>query len=199
MALGKKSGVLTKKARIDMIRCRIDANVIGVPWSEDDVDFFNLTCGTAFHGVKRMHNPSFPSDPRHIHVCGETGEWHEFSWNKAINGEGKRPLHKVLRDAVADDLRTYRADNAANGCANCSGTDDLTTDHVDPTFFDIAEEFIAKERDLPTARGASGSGAILADPDQEARWIAFHASRAIYQVLCRPCNSAKGRRKAVAP
>ena len=37
---------------------------------------------------------------------------------------------------------------------------------------------------------------LLADPDQEARWIAFHASRAIYQVLCRSCNSAKGRKVA---
>jgi hypothetical protein len=105
-------------------------------------------------------------------------------------------LHKVLRDAVADDLRTYRSDNAAAGCRQCAGADDLTTDHVDPTFFDIAEDFIATELNLPLASGATGRGAILADPDQEARWIAFHASRAVYQVLCRSCNSAKGRKKA---
>ena len=196
MPLRKNSGGLTKKASMDMLRCRIDANVIGTPWVADDVDFFNLICGSSFHGVKRMHNPSYPSDPRHIHTCEFGGEWREFSWNKAINGEGKRPLHKVLRDAVADDLRTYRSDNAAAGCQQCAGADDLTTDHVDPPFFDIAEEFIASERDLPLSRGASGRGAILADLDQEARWIAFHASRAIYQVLCRSCNSAKGRKVA---
>lgn len=195
MALSKRSGVLTKKASTDMMRCRIDANVIGVEWSADDVDFFNLICGTKFHAIKRMHNASFPSDPRHIHVREEGGEWHEFSWKKAINGEGKRPLHKVLRNAVADDMRVFRADNAGNGCMTCASTDDLTTDHTDPTFFDIAEEFIAQERELPVVPGASGSGSILADIDQEARWIAFHAARAVYQVLCRSCNSAKGRKK----
>jgi len=199
MALNKKSGVLTKKARIDMIRARIDANAMGIPWSEIDVDFFNLVCGTVFAGIKRMRNPSYPSDPRHIHVHNGNLEWHEFSWNKAINGEGLRPVHKVLRDAVADDLRAYRADNAQNGCEKCAAVVDLTTDHVDPPFFEIAEQFIAAEPEINLVRGASGSGWIMESVEQEARWIAFHASLATYQVLCRSCNSAKGRKKPVAP
>ena len=102
---------------MEMLRCRIDANVIGTPWVADDVDFFNLICGSSFHGVKRMHNPSYPSDPRHIHTCEFGGEWREFSWNKAINGEGKRPLHKVLRwrtilEPIAATTRRLGVSNA---------------------------------------------------------------------------------------
>lgn len=43
-------------------------------------------------------------------------------------------------------------------------------------------------------RKVKGCGDLIADIDLEAHWIAFHAARATYQLLCRSCNSRKGAR-----
>jgi hypothetical protein len=184
---------LPKTHRIKAARSLIDANTIGVPFPPQDLDLFNALCETAFSSVKRMHNPTYPKDPRHIHVL-DAGVWKEFSWNKAINGKPKRPEHVVLRKAVADEMHQWRMSQPDKVCERCGGTNVITTDHVDPSFFDIAEAFIAEEGAVPLMDGPPGAGDIMADIDQEARWIAFHASRAVYQLLCRSCNASKGRR-----
>ena len=184
---------LTKKQRIEAARALIDANTHGVLFPPEKTDLFNALCGTAFKAVKRMPNPAFPKDTRHIHVLdGEA--WREFSWVKAIRGRPKRPLHAVLRKAVGGEMRTWRMSQPYRRCERCGSEEVITTDHVDPSFFDIAEAFISQEGNIELMDGPPGAGDIISDIDVEARWIAFHASRAVYQLLCRSCNASKGRK-----
>lgn len=177
------------------MRALLDRQPFKAPFNIDDLALFNALCESQFTGAKRMRNPTWTTDTRHVHVIDDaTGEWREFSWVKAIQGQPKRPLHVVLRKCIADELKAWRSSCDQQNCEVCGSPDFLTTDHLHPPFFEIAEEFIAAEKDIPLEDGPVGAGKIMADVDQEARWIAFHASRAVYRLLCRSCNASKGKR-----
>jgi hypothetical protein len=100
---------------------------------------------------------------------------------------------QALRTAVQPDLDDFRAATTAQRCARCDAVDDLTTDHVFPSFDAIATDFLSHLRPVQL-QAVSGGSEILADPALEAEWIVFHARRAVYQLLCRRCNSEKGSR-----
>jgi 5-methylcytosine-specific restriction endonuclease McrA len=188
---------MTKKQRLNTVRQIIDRNKIEIPFCDDDLALFNEMCGSAFEAARRMVNPSW-LDTRHIHVL-VNGQWQEFSWVKAINGRPKRPLHVVLRKSIMGRMQKYRKKHRASPCAACwaSGDDiEMTVDHVNPTFSEIAEAFIAQEKQIDIIDGPAGYGKKVADPAQEARWLQFHDERAVYQLLCRSCNSSKGQRRA---
>lgn len=159
------------------------------PFYAEIMPIFNMMVGRDFAAVKRVFNPSFPGDKRHLNVFdGE--RWESFGWNKAINGRDE--LGAAMREAVRDCVEGYRDEIPLKECAACQSTKDLTVDHKDTSFKKIKEAFINQNPLIELADGPAGAPKIFKDIDQEASWIAFHASQANYQLLCRSCNAKKG-------
>jgi len=196
----------TKKALIEQARAIIDRNQIDVPFPPGDVAEFADVTGTNVTFAVRRINPTFPKDPRHVHVIAyDWSEPREWSWVKAINisrdrdpeeaARMRRHQHeqKALRYAIARDLRDFLDAQDPAECVSCGPADDLTADHAGEPFVKIARAFMDEHGPLEL-RETPGMGATLASLDVEAAWIAFHASRATYEVLCRSCNSRKGAR-----
>lgn len=186
----------TKKARIERTREIIDRNQVGIPFNH--VDLLALQSETRYmmEAAKRMINPQFPGDPRHLHIIeeGET-DWIAWSWKKAI--EGSNPVieaKRVMRFCVAADLAEFRYSIDDPFCAHCGTDQHLTVDHVDPPFDDIANEFI-EQHGLPEIVDPAPGQVVnqFASIDLEAAWIQHHAERSVYQILCRSCNSSKGK------
>lgn len=209
MAVNPKCGVrLTLKAKKAIARQIIDRYQVGQPFNEVDLQRLADLTDTELRYAVRRKNPTFPSDPRHIHIIGyDWSEPREWSWNKAIvfahardpeEARATRERQQVmsaLRLAVKADMEDFRVAYEPQECAAywCRSTEDLTTDHVKPPFIAIARAFL-ELHPVIELRSVPGSGCAIACPDLEAEWIAFHAARAVYQLLCRSCNSSKGAR-----
>jgi len=187
---------LTKKRRHELAREVIDRNVIGVPFSVKDTAELNHVLGTDFIGFERRHNPRHPSDPRHLYRQDLLG-WESISWNKCISPISETAQFKaVMRDAIAPcvaEAREVFVDMLDSGCEHCGATSHLQVDHIDPSFDEIANEWL-KSCKPEIQPHQSGSGWVFTHTDVEAHWIAFHAARAKYQMLCRSCNASKGKR-----
>ena len=198
---------VTKKSRLERARALIDRNLYDQPFSAPDLAEFCELTNSALLWACRKRNPTFPNDPRHVHVlrAGWTtpAEW---SWLKAINidlgrspeeaAEARRKHNELdaLRFAIRAEMRAFLdAQWPAAACEACGTTDDLTTDHAGTPFHTIAEAFLAQSGPLQL-KPLAGAGDVLADPEVEARWLAYHASRATYEVLCVSHNSIKGKR-----
>ena len=190
---------ITKKWRTEKAREIIDRNVFDVPFPEWDLrEFCDVTTMDIDSAVRRV-NPQFPhTDPRHLHVLRD-GLWAAESWKKAIQqthtpeSEAKR----VMRFLVRDDMQDFKEAMQPLECEYCGAIDDLTVDHVSPPFDVIANDFIAlygtpEVTDNPQTDKVVK---VFSDADLEAGWVSFHASRAMYQILCRSCNASKGRKQ----
>lgn len=187
---------LTKKFRMEKAREIIDRNKIDVPFPEQDVEEFANICQQPITAAIRRKNPEFPNDYRHLHTEID-GVWAARSWRKLISPISPTQQAKVImRTVVKEDMQEYLSSAEPKECMNCGRKDDLTVDHVRPPFDDIAVEFM-EFYGIPEIEIPDDNFRVLdrfADPDLEAQWIAFHASRAIYQILCRSCNASKGKR-----
>lgn len=190
---------------MERARSLIDRNEIDVPFPPEDLAEFSEITGTDLRYAIRKINPLWRKDTRHIHVIAydwtSPGEW---SWRKAITYRDRDPVEAdrarlrfnvlaALRHSIRGDLQDFRDGAEPRHCWSCGQPDDLTADHHIRSFISIAEEFL----DLcgtPELRPLPGSTDVIADIDTEATWIAFHAARASYQLLCRSCNSKKGAR-----
>lgn len=191
---------VTKKARLEKAREVIDRNVLNVPFSDADWQEFQeaVQMPNASGAVRRV-NPSYPhSDPRHVRFFID-GEEVAASWRKAIEGRNpKNDMVRALRLAVQPCLYEFKDAVEWLGCTHCGSTDNLQVDHVWPPFDDIAQKFLdRKNGDVKLENEKNGIGWVIADPDVEGEWVAFHASHAEYQMLCRSCNASKGKTKAV--
>lgn len=191
---------LTKKARIEQARVIIDRNVLDVPFTAEDLEeFIEVTGMGQVTGAVRRLNPTYPNaDPRHVRFILDGVET-AVSWRKAIEGKNpKSDLQRALRVAIAPCLREFKDAMEGQDCNHCGSTEYLQVDHVYPPFQEILEAFIAhKGEDIELKNEANGIGWVIADIDVEAEWVAFHASRAEYQILCRSCNASKGNTRAV--
>ena len=185
---------VTKKSRIEAARCIIDRNVTFVPFSGEDLAEFSLACGVTIEGAERRPNPKFPKDPRHLYMKMNGEDWKAISWKKLIEGwDQKADVKKVMREAVSIDLWNFKK-GLELICERCGSTEHPSVDHVDPPFDWIAEQFI-KANGLPAIDDAAdGVGNVFADYAVEVSWIKFHTTHAKYQILCRSCNSSKGKR-----
>src|SRR5690554_1189395 len=178
---------ITKKWRLEKAREIIDRNVIDVPFSDEDVVEFALVAGMDIEGAIRRNNPSYPrSDPRHVRFI-VNGEEIAMSWRKAIEGrDPKKDMTRALRLAVQPCMYEFKDAVEWLGCSHCGSEDHLQVDHVWPPFDDIAAEFLAsKGGKVELENERNGIGWVMACMDAEAEWIAFHAARAEYQILCR--------------
>lgn len=207
MAVRQKGAArIPLNVKVAMAREIIDRYAIGVPFSEGDLRELADLTDTELRYAVRQKNPMFPGDRRHLHVIAyDWLEPQQWSWRSALQiahsrdpeeARANRERQKVmfaLRFAVKSDMDDFRSACIPAECAVCGAIDDLTTDHVTPPFVAIAREFL-KIHPVIELRTVQGCGDLIASPDIEAEWIAFHAARAVYQLLCRSCNSSKGAR-----
>lgn len=186
----------TKKYKTMKAKEIIDRNVLDVPFSDEDWQEFKALTGIDATGAVRRRNPSFPSDPRHVRFYVE-GEEVPISWGKAINGRNERSeTISALRSCAFDCMREFR-DSVDQVCEHCGATENLTVDHLWPPFDTIAQEFIDEYGKVELVNHRDGRGQVVKDVDVEAAWIAYHAQRATYQLLCRSCNASKGKTRHV--
>lgn len=180
---------VTKKLMTELTQSMIDMHRVGEEFYPEVMEFFNVTVGRDFVSAKRVLNPLYPTDKRHIHV-NDGQSWESFSWRKAING--KDELGAALRYAIKTDIDDYRSACSPQSCAKCASTQDPTVDHKDIPFKKIREAFLLDHPDIELMDGPDGGPKMIKDMNIEAQWITFHAANATYQILCRSCNSAKG-------
>lgn len=183
---------MKKKDRKDAVRQLIGRYPHNIEFSTEDVALLSdLTETHLFRAIRRI-NAEFPSDPRHIHVVffGED-DWVPFSWNKAISPvKHESEVKKAMRGCIKRDMDEFRW-SVEQECEECGATEDLCCDHVYP-FNRIAMRFI-EAHGLPELKeGRPGEGWILADESVVDDWVIFHTENAVYQLLCRSCNSSKG-------
>jgi hypothetical protein len=187
---------ITKKWRMEKAREIIDRNFMHVPFGFDDLTEFSFVCGHEITGAVRKINPEFPNDHRHLHTEID-GVWAARSWRKLITPLSELQRAKtIMRAVIRTDIREYMESAEPQECAQCESVDDLTVDHVAPPFDYIAAAFI-EENGIPEIHIPENPFNIIDRfecPDLEAKWIAFHASMACYQILCRSCNASKGKR-----
>jgi 5-methylcytosine-specific restriction endonuclease McrA len=196
----------TLLSKLERAREIIDCYAIGQPFAETHVDEIAELSGTLLRGLWRKSNPLYPNDKRHVHALAyDWLEPEQWSWRTAIQiahardpqeARQARERQKVvlaLRHAIKSDMEDFRHSQHPYECAVCGASNDLTTDHKKPPFSLIAGEFL-KDRGPIALRDVPGHSGIIADEDLEAQWITFHAARAVYQLLCRSCNSSKGAR-----
>ena len=186
---------LTKKWRKEQVRAVIDRNKISVPFDGSDVSIFSDLCQKKMDSACRHINPQYPSDPRYVKILLD-GKWDGFGWNKAIDqpADPAFEMKRVMRHLVADDMREFMDSVKQKECATCKATDNLSVDHVYPAFVEMANYFIQLHGIAVIIDSPDKSKVVkmFADPDMEAAWVSFHAQHAVYQILCRSCNSRKG-------
>ena len=193
-------------AKLERAREIIDCYPVDQPFEAPHVDEFSELSGTELRALIRRRNPKFPGDKRHLHALAyDWTEPQQWSWRTAIQiaharnpeeARAARERQKVLlalRYAIKADMDDFRHAQYPYECAGCGATDDLSTDHKTPPFSVIAAEFL-KDHPSIGLRDEQGHSGVIADADIESKWIAYHASRAVYQLLCRVCNSVKGAR-----
>lgn len=189
--------VIKKKYRIERCREVIDRNRIDVFFGREDLEEFRIVTGMAhIEGAVKRQNRMYPSsDDRHVHIIAH-GKEECRSWRKEINGESKeQETKKALRGLIRGDLSDFMSSIVFQECVKCGAVDDLTVDHISPSFDDIVKAFFASEggyNNIQIESKKCGEGPVPVDPEIEERWIAFHRKRAEYQILCRSCNAKKG-------
>jgi 5-methylcytosine-specific restriction endonuclease McrA len=184
-----KSTKKYRKMRCQQIITSYDVETYFTPY---DLHELNLLLGSQFKSAIRRINQTYPSDPAHLWVKYDIGDWMPVSWNNLISPKSERQKrHKAMRFAIKDDINELRELMGAE-CEACKSKDDLQVDHHVPPFMQIADEFIRQHGEFEIINNDDGAGWVFADHDLEAKWIAFHASRATYQILCRSCNASKG-------
>jgi hypothetical protein len=197
---------LTVQSRIDRAREIIDSYSRNQPFGAAHLAELGSLSDTEIRFAVKIRNPMFPKDERHLHVTAyDWLEPQQWSWRKAVEIAGARKpeearanrqrqkLMFALRFAVKPDMDDFRSCAEPRECCVCGSGDDLSTDHHTPPFLAIAGEFIASNPVIEL-REVQGCGDLIASTDTEAEWIAYHAARATYQLLCRSCNSRKGAR-----
>jgi len=187
---------ITKKFRKETVRSILDSYPLDQDLSADDLKLLNDMI--QYPGVIRAWkqvNAKYPKETRHMWVEMDTGEITSLSWVKAIDQPpADQQAKKTLRSIISTDLKDFLDCQEDQFCSDCFSPDDLTVDHVDVPFDDIANEFLALHPDIEFIDSPDGVGNIFKDINLEAEWITHHASNATYQILCRSCNAKKGKR-----
>lgn len=138
------------------------------------------------------------------------GETVDFSWNSCLTP----PTHRsqvldALRRSIVDQVAAARAAVLGSGRPLvCSVTNtpilsvaELHMDHANPTFLELAEQFIARHggvsafRILPDA-GAGITYTELEDKALEGRWQDYHQERAVLRPVLKRVNLSDLRRGA---
>lgn len=189
---GDKKNKTTKKYRTDRCREIITSYAVRARFTDTDVDELRSLLGVQFQSAERRTNQTYPSDPANLWVLYDADCWESLSWRKCISPKTDiQTRYSAMRFSIADDIHELRGTLGAE-CETCGSLENLQVDHKNPTFKQIADEFIASNGMFEIINNHDGAGWVFCNKDSEAGWIAFHASRATYQMLCGSCNASKG-------
>ena len=189
-----------KAALINECRRIIDATPFGEEMTAGNAAVLRLLTGWHYTRIRHMPNLKHPTDKRYIEVLQDNGEWITHSWRKTIVPTTEwQDLQKAMREAVAEHgMKKYR-ESAEKVCCYCGALSDLGVDHKSKSFDEIMQTFVTgyatEHGAYPAIKdGAMGQGRELVDPVVLAQWIAYHDGAADFQILCRSCNSSKGKK-----
>jgi len=180
----------TIKERKAQIQALIDRQLHGVLFNDTDVMQFNALTGWSFPFYKRIVNPNFPNDPRCIANSENGVTFQVWSWNRALTPDNS--LMRALRVSVADQMSEYKS-TATRVCVACGTTALITVDHKKLPFKKIAMAFCEEQGTVELTNDATGAGWVIKSSQVSDAWQAFHKRHADYQILCRSCNSKKGK------
>ena len=182
---------MSKQGRIERIRSILDSYAIGADFAQEDVVSINLLTGWSFPYYKKVVNPRTPKETRCLGVSNDGVNYEVWSWRKAVSDIDNRT--PAMRSAIQYQIDAFRKQWAPL-CVHCGATNDLTVDHRYIPFVMIAKSFMDTEPNIEITNDNSGIGWVIKDPNILKAWQHFHEERANYQILCRSCNSAKGKK-----
>lgn len=107
-----------------------------------------------------------------------------FSFRECFSATGNRSrIMQALRCEIAEQIADF-----ADGRPG-------EVDHVDPTFVQLADEWLSLQPCQPATRpGRAGFGTRLANPDSSASWREFHYQNAFLELLTVEAHREKTRR-----
>lgn len=136
----------------------------------------------------------------------------DFSWHCCIDGrDWRKETIQTLRDAVADDIVTFRNAIFDSGDVRCAKTGQPLSiqcadiDHAPPlTFMCLVNEWLSLRgiRLEDIKLGPSRDLQVVyefADPELRASWKAFHRRRAVLRVLTKSVNRSGRKQKYAMP
>lgn len=185
-----------KKALLDECRRVIDATPFGEEMTEANAAVLRHITGWHYDKIRHMPNPKYFTDKRYIEVLQEDGTWITHSWNKTVNPTSEwQDLQKAMRCEVAPYAMSDYRKAAEPICCHCGATEDLAVDHKSRSFDEIMQSFVMVcQGEIAIKDGEGNQGRVLADELVRQAWVAFHDAAADFQMLCRPCNSSKGKK-----
>jgi Protein of unknown function (DUF3223) len=130
----------------------------------------------------------------------------DFSFMKCLHPPTQQQVVRVaLRHAVMDQVILFREVQLRRGPVVCPITGDLVdgttghVDHSDPTFFDLADAFVAERggyEAIQVSDSVDGAiGRYLADSQVEATWQAYHRANANLRLVSVKANLSLLRRR----
>lgn len=170
---------------------------------------YDLKRGAGIAYFRVIANTHYGRNKFGLAVVRLDGEVVDFSWNACLTPPTHRAqVLSALRYAIADQVIAAR--NAALDVGQplvCSVTGtpitsvaELHMDHADPTFLDLAGQFIANNGALDSFRilpdpGTGISYTELEDKALEGRWQCYHQERAVLRPVLKRVNLSDLRRK----
>ena len=119
----------------------------------------------------------------------------DFSWLVCCGTERPCSLCSAMRMSVRRTLAEFRK-HAAPACVLCAASGTLHVDHAQPTFRELAADFIAVNR--PPTEFESDPDLHMAvfrsaDKEYASRWRRYHDEHATLRMLCVTCNLTRRR------
>ena len=159
-------------------------------------------------GIESLYVAPAPEHgTRCFQILRSDGTPDHFGYRKAIQGRTKPRVRfmQAARETVQQDVDGYKISHFRNnadqsGMALIPGYEEpysiwaVQTDHADPTFRAIVDEFIAREGIDPATveyDHIGRFGTAFQDPALAARFRDYHRSRAEYKLLPAPDNQKK--------
>lgn len=173
---------------------------------------YDLKRGAGIAHFRVIANTHYGRNKFGIAVVRLDGEVVDFSWNACLTPPPHRSqVLSALRRAIADQVIAARnavLDSGQPLACSVTGAPipsaaELHMDHADPTFLELAEQFIASNggvgafRILPDT-GAGISYVELEDKALEGRWQDHHQERAVLRPVLKRVNLSDLRRKRSA-
>ncbi len=177
----------TKKAAMDFTRAKIHTTGTG---PTTDPFFFDLLKN---HATDHAHTPTTFQIFSVLNGLAMSFDHDQvFSWRTCCEFRPRTPLfysNRAMRQSIRPQIQAFRHANA-DVCSKCStreGDLNYEVDHVVP-FKTLAEGYIALH---PAPTDCLDDHSFM-DKDYERGWTEFHQQQATLQMLCKPCNQAKG-------
>lgn len=138
-------------------------------------------------------------------VIRTDGSETDFSYLECLRASShQEKVRGAMRSAIVEQRDQFRDQAFAAGVVTCAITGVLLTeanchvDHFNPTFEQLADEFVVGEGGYEAVDVVSEDGMIgsrLVDPQLQRRWQEFHGSRAQLRLVSAQANLSLLRRR----